>query len=96
MDIVFVTLLRTAIETATADYTIAASQWRGPHCLNIAVVLAVGHGLLGLLRVGTRGRASHPPTPVPSKPPRFCGRKATCLLTECSANINNYQIYLMS
>ena len=66
MDIVFVTLLRTAVETATADYTIAASQRRGPHCLNIAVDLAVGHGLLSLLRVGTRGRASHSlPNPRP-------------------------------
>ena len=27
---------------------LVAVQWRGPHCLNIAVVLAVVHGLLGL------------------------------------------------
>ena len=64
-----------------------------PHCLNIVVVLAVVHGLLGLLRAGLRGRATHsfsppptpprppPPFPVPNKPSHFCGRKATCLLT---------------
>ena len=28
--------------------TLVAAQWWGPHCLNIAVVLAVVHGLLGL------------------------------------------------
>ena len=31
--------------------TLVASQWRGLHSLNIVVVLAVVHGLLGLLRV---------------------------------------------
>ena len=35
--------------------TLVASQWRGLHCLNIVVVLAVVHGLLGLSRVGLRG-----------------------------------------
>ena len=46
---------------------LAAMQWRGPHCLKIAVVLAVAHCLLGLLRVGLRGRAIHsfPPPPSP-------------------------------
>ena len=28
--------------------TLVASPWRGPHCLNIVVVLAVVHGLFGL------------------------------------------------
>ena len=47
--------------------TLVAAQWRGPHCLNIAVVLAVVHGLLGLLGVGARGRAtdSSPRLPRP-------------------------------
>ena len=52
---VFVTLLRTAVETAmtaisTANYsrsTQAAWHWRGPHLLNI-VVLALADGLFGL------------------------------------------------
>ena len=67
--------------------TLVASQWRCPHCLNI-VVLAVVHGLLGLLRAGLRGRATHyhpphppAPFPVPNKQSHFCGRKATCFIT---------------
>ena len=53
------------------------------------------HGLLGLLRVGLLGRATHsfstttPTTPhsfpVPNKPSRFCGSKATCLLTSANS-----------
>ena len=69
-------LLRTAVETVVSGvciciYILVASQWPGPHCLNIVVVLAVVHGLLGLLRVGLRGRATHsfslplPPPPFP-------------------------------
>ena len=60
--------------------TVFATQWRGPHCHNIFVVLAAVHGLLGLR--GRCARSSHqsvvpfPPVPVPNKPPRFCGRKA--------------------
>ena len=55
--------------------------------LDAGVILAVVHGLLGLLRVGLRGRATHsvfpfPFFPVPNKPSRFCGRKATCSLTK--------------
>ena len=34
--------------------TLVATQWRGPHCLNI-IVLAVVHGLLDLVRVALRG-----------------------------------------
>ena len=82
----------TVVETATGS-TLVATQWRGSHRLNTAVVLAVVHGLLGLSRVGARGRATHslpPPSPIPpppphfpapNEPPRFCGCKATCLLT---------------
>jgi len=36
--------------------TLVATQWRGPHCLNIFVVLAVVYGLLGLL--GRSARSS--------------------------------------
>ena len=35
------------VETASVWYT-SATQWRGPHCINIAVGLAVVHSLLGL------------------------------------------------
>ena len=57
------TLLRTAVETTTALYTLVATQWRGPHRLDIVVVLAVVHGLLDL-----PGRATHcfSPPPIPS------------------------------
>ena len=63
--------------------TLVAQQWRGPHCLNIVVVLALVHVLLGL--PGRSARSSHPTLfPIPNKTPRFCGRKATCLLTKLS------------
>ena len=84
-DIVFVTLLRTAVKAAISGvHQFIASHWRGPHCLNV-VVLAVVHGPLGFFE-GRSARTSHslfpppPPFPVPNKPSRFCGRKATCLL----------------
>ena len=85
-DIVLMVLLRKAVETQQLRSTLVATHWRGPHCLKIAVILAVVHGLLGL---SGSERAVEPPTlspslspfPVPNKPYRFCGRKATCLLT---------------
>ena len=47
-DMVFVTLLRTAAETAVSEgSTQVASRWRSPHLLNIAV-LEVFVGLFGL------------------------------------------------
>ena len=46
-DIVFVTPFRTAVETAIAWYTSCYSTARG-NCLNILVVLAAVHGILGL------------------------------------------------
>ena len=62
--------------TAVAEYTscgvhqlrstVAATQWRGPRSLNIVVVLAVVHGLLGLY--GSE-RAVEPLTLSPSAPP---------------------------
>ena len=54
-DIVIVTLLRRAVETAITWYTSCYAVARG-HCLNILVVLAVVHGLLGL--PGRRARSS--------------------------------------
>ena len=51
-DMVFVTLLRTAAETAISEgSTQVASRWRSPHLLNIAV-LEVVVGLFGLWGVG--------------------------------------------
>ena len=46
-DIVFVTLFRTAVETATAKYTSCCAMASG-HSRNIFVVLAAVHGSLGL------------------------------------------------
>ena len=73
--------LRTAVET-TVRRTPAAAQWRGAHCLNTAVILAVVHGLLGL---SGSERAVEPLTfsPFLSLSPSLislmvsCGRKAT-------------------
>ena len=47
-DIVLMVLLRKAVETQQLRSTLVATHWRGPHCLKIAVILAVVHGLLGL------------------------------------------------
>ena len=66
--------------------TLVATLRRGPHCLNIVVVLAVVNILLGPSRLE---RVVEPLTlsplpllvPIPTKPPRFCGCKATCLPT---------------
>ena len=45
---VFVTSVRTAVETAMSGvHKLLNSHWRGPHLLNI-VVLAVADGLFGL------------------------------------------------
>ena len=57
------------VETASVWYT-SATQWRGPHCINIAVVLAVVHSLLGLSgskRAKKRKKEkNHYPSPPPS------------------------------
>ena len=45
--------------------TLVATQWRGPHCLNIVVVLAVFHGLLGLPVWSARSSHSHSLTSPP-------------------------------
>ena len=64
-DIVFVTLLKQKLRN-----TLAASQWRGPHCLNIAVVLA-GVPRPSRSSEGRTAQTSHslfipfpPPTPL--------------------------------
>ena len=49
-----------------AEYTSCFALARSP--LAVAVVLAVIHGLFGLLRVGARGRATHSSPPPPSFP----------------------------
>ena len=81
-DIVFVTLFCIAVGTAIAWYTSCCTMARG-HCLNIFVVLAAVHGLLGHRgwsgRSGLHSFTHPPPVPVPNKPPRFCGRKSKCL-----------------
>ena len=88
--IVIVTMLHTAVEIAISGAHKLLRTGEVPTAFNIIVVLAAVHGLLGLLRMGVRGRAepltlfpsdpSHPLFPMPNKPPRFRGRKATCLL----------------
>ena len=69
-DIVLVTLLRTATETA-----IAYRSDGGPWCL----------GLPGWSVRSNHHYLSPPPPPttVPNKQPRFCGRKSTCLHIYC-------------
>ena len=81
-DIVLVPLLRTAVERAIAWYTSCYAMARG-HRLNMFVVLEAVHGLLGLPGRSARSEPSLflPPSPVPNKPPRVCGRKAKRLLT---------------
>ena len=59
-DIVLVTLLRTAVETAVAYYTSRYAMARG-HCLERVVVLAAVHASL-VFRVGARCQAQTPST----------------------------------
>ena len=87
-DIVLVTQRSTAVETATARCTSSrcAAMARG-HRLNTSIVLAAVHGLSGLFRAVSAVEPSvfrhhpptppHPPVPVPNRPTRLCGRKAT-------------------
>ena len=87
MDIVILTLPCAAVETAIAWYTSCCAMARG-HCLNILVVLAVVHCLLGLPGWCTQSSLYSlapcpppPPIPIPNKQPCFCGHEAKCLLT---------------
>ena len=80
-DIVLVILSSTAVETAIAQCTIRWAMARG-HRLNTSIVLAAVHGLSGLFRAVsavepfTLSSPSHS-VPVPNRPTRLCGRKAT-------------------
>ena len=67
-DIVLVSLLRTAVETAIAWYTDCWTRARG-HCFNIVVILTAVHGLLGLRGRCTRSslRSLSPPPPPPPR-----------------------------
>ena len=71
----------TAVETAVAQCTSRWAMARG-HRLNTSIVLAAVYGLSGLFRaVSTAGPFTlSPPShsvPVPNRPARLCGRKAT-------------------
>ena len=70
-DIVLVTLLSTAVETADAKYTSCYAMAK-EYCLNIFVVLAAVHGLLGLPVWSAQSRLhslSPPPPPHPHPSP---------------------------
>ena len=79
-DIVLVTLLRTAVETAIAWCTSCNAMARG-HCLNMFVVLAAVHPRCpGSVCAVEPSLFCPPPTPtptphvpVPNNPPRFYG-----------------------
>ena len=87
-DIVLMTLSSTAVETAIEQYTSRWAMARG-HRLNTSIVLAAVHGLSGLFRVVsavepfTLSPSSHS-VPVPNRPSRLCGRKATLNKTAAS------------
>ena len=88
MDIVLVTLSSTAVETAIAQCTSCWTMARG-HRLNTSIVLAAVHGLSGLFRAvsAVEPFTLWPPShsvPVPNRPTRLCGRKATLNQTAAS------------
>ena len=83
-DIVLVTLSSTVVETAIAQCTSRWAMARG-HRLNTSIVLAAVHGLSGLFRAvsAVEPFTLSPPShsvPVPNRPTRLCGRKATLSL----------------
>ena len=83
-DIGFVILFRTAVGTVT---TLVAAQWRSGHCLNIFVVLAAVHGVLGL--PGWRLRLSlHTFVPLPPLSPSLIN-----ILLSVDVKQNNSQSY---
>ena len=77
-DIVVVTLASTAVETAIAQCTSRWAMARG-HRLNTSIVLAAVHGLSGLFRTvsAVEPSSSSHSVPVPNRPSRLRGRKAT-------------------
>ena len=80
-DIALVILSSTAVERAIVQCTSRWAMARG-HRLNTSIVLAAVHGLSGLFRAVsavepfTLSSPSHS-VPVPNRPTRLCGRKAT-------------------
>ena len=77
-DIVLVTLSSTAVERAIAQCTSRWAMARG-HRLNTSIVLAAVHGLfraVSAVEPFTLSPPSHS-VPVPNRPTRLCGRKAT-------------------
>ena len=75
------TLSSTAVERAIAQCTSRWAMARG-YRLNISIVLAAVHGLSGLFRAvsAVEPFTLSPPShtvPVPNRPTRLCGRKAT-------------------
>ena len=75
------TLSSTAVERAIAQCTSCWAMGRG-HRLNTSIVLAAVHGLSSLfwavfaVKFFTLSSPSHS-VPVPNRPSRLCGRKAT-------------------
>ena len=90
-DIVLVTLSSTAVERAIAQCTSRWAMARG-HRLNTSSVLAAVHGLSGLFRTVsavepfTLSSPSHS-VPLPNRPTRLCGRKATLNQTKPAASL---------
>ena len=87
-DIALVTLSSAAVERAIAQCT---SRWAMTrvHCLNSTIVLAAVHGLSGLFRAvsAVEPFTLSPPShsvPVPNRPTRLCGRKATLNQSGCA------------
>ena len=99
-DIVLVTLSSTAVERAIAQCTSRWAMARG-HRLNTSIVLAAVHGLSGLFRAvsAVEPFTLSPPSrsvPVPNRPTRLCGRKATLNLSPPSdfcAKVGSYEIH---
>ena len=89
------TLSSTAVERAIAQCT---SRWAmaREHRLNTSIVLAAVHGLSGLFRAvsAVEPFTLSPPShsvPVPNRPTRLCGRKATLNQTiNCPTQIQAY------
>ena len=83
-------LSSTAVERAIAQCTSRWAMARG-HRLNTFIVLAAVHGLSGLFRAvsAVEPFTLSPPShsvPVPNRPTRLCGRKATLNLGQRPVN----------